>query len=311
MPEILKRIVERAIESGANRIAEGPEPRNLVQELKLPKEVLHYLYAQIDETKNGLYRVVARSLARRARADPVRRRAHQGADQAEGFEIKTEIPLHPERRGDAPRAKGRRGSSAEPERRDSNLTKPEVVAVVRMKDKTKDRGPAPVTTATTTKEAERAARSTPITARISSACTHRIIAMVGDVVKKVECKTCNSHHLYRRPKTERDAAHAQMEKRAADRAASGPPRTVAGKAAPAAKAERLQVAQWNCAIAGQPVNAFKAYRVSRSPSAKASSSAAVRRRRGGARHRPRQGRDPLQGRPPHDGARPGVKGLGR
>ena len=29
--------------------------------------------------------------------------------------------------------------------------------------------------------------------------THRIIAMVEGAVKKVECKTCGSHHLYRRP----------------------------------------------------------------------------------------------------------------
>jgi hypothetical protein len=120
-----------------------------------------------------------------------------------------------------------------------------------------------VTTATTTKKKPKTG------GEIDAYCTkckldltHRIIAMVGDVVKKVECKTCNSHHLYRRPKTERDAAHAQMEKRAADRAASGPPRTVSEKAAAAAKAERLQVAQWEHAIAGQPVNAFKAYRIS-------------------------------------------------
>jgi len=50
---------------------------------------------------------------------------------------------------------------------------------------------------------------------------HRIIAMVGDAVKKVECKTCGSHHLYRRPKTERDAAEARMLKRAEERKAAG------------------------------------------------------------------------------------------
>src|SRR5271163_4557811 len=63
MPEILKRVVERAVESGASRLAEGPENlRNFVQEMKLPKEVLHYLYTQIDDTKNGLYRVVAKEI---------------------------------------------------------------------------------------------------------------------------------------------------------------------------------------------------------------------------------------------------------
>ena len=38
--------------------------------------------------------------------------------------------------------------------------------------------------------------------------SREVFAMVGDAVKKVECKTCGSHHLYRRPKTERDARHA-------------------------------------------------------------------------------------------------------
>jgi Zn ribbon nucleic-acid-binding protein len=90
--------------------------------------------------------------------------------------------------------------------------------------------------------------------------THRIIAMVGDAVKKVECKTCGSHHLYRRPKTERDAADARREARAAERASS--PRSSTERASAAAKAERLLTEQWEHAIAGQPVNAFKAYRIS-------------------------------------------------
>ena len=93
--------------------------------------------------------------------------------------------------------------------------------------------------------------------------THRIIAMVGDVVKKVECKTCNSHHLYRRPKTERDAAHARMAKRAEERGKVAPTGgTKAERAARAEKAEREQVSTWERAIAGKPTSAFTAYRIS-------------------------------------------------
>ncbi len=47
--------------------------------------------------------------------------------------------------------------------------------------------------------------------------THRIISMVGHAVKVVECQTCGTHHLYRRPKTERDAAQARTIERAEDR----------------------------------------------------------------------------------------------
>ena len=92
---------------------------------------------------------------------------------------------------------------------------------------------------------------------------HRIIAMVGDAVKKVECKTCGSHHLYRRPKSERDAAHARMEKRAEERSkAHAAPRGASERMTAAARAEREQTAQWEHAIAGQPASAFKAYRIS-------------------------------------------------
>jgi hypothetical protein len=92
--------------------------------------------------------------------------------------------------------------------------------------------------------------------------THRIIAMVGDAVKKVECKTCNSHHLYRRPKTERDAAAARLLKRAEDRKATGGGGTKAAREAQAHRMERDQTAAWEHAIAGQPTTAFKAYRIS-------------------------------------------------
>ena len=47
-----------------------------------------------------------------------------------------------------------------------------------------------------------------VSGEVDSYCTkckldlaHRIIAMVGDQPKKVECRTCGSHHLYRRPKS--------------------------------------------------------------------------------------------------------------
>lgn len=94
--------------------------------------------------------------------------------------------------------------------------------------------------------------------------THRIIAMVGDAVKKVECKTCGSHHLYRRPKSERDARMRVLEgkqRAAAEGKARGEPRTAAERLTAAQKAEREQTTAWERAIAGQPPTAFKAYRI--------------------------------------------------
>ncbi|WP_437616759.1 hypothetical protein WMF20_22775 [Sorangium sp. So ce834] len=95
--------------------------------------------------------------------------------------------------------------------------------------------------------------------------THRIIAMVGDVVKKVECKTCMSHHLYRQPKSERESRAAA---RAASRS-SGEPRAASSASTRGGGVERLTAAQraerdqtlaWERAIAGKPSGAFKPYR---------------------------------------------------
>ncbi len=59
LPELIKRIVE----AGYEKISEGPENvRHFVSEMKLPKEALALIFAQLDETKNGLYRVVAKEI---------------------------------------------------------------------------------------------------------------------------------------------------------------------------------------------------------------------------------------------------------
>ena len=131
IPEILKRAVERAVESGANKLAEGPENlRNFVQEMKLPKEVLHYLYTQIDDTKNGLYRVVAKEIR-----DVLEQT--QFADEITkvltklSFEIKTEIRFVP---NDAGKKEGEDEGEG-----GAKLPKPEVNAQVSVKDRGKEK----------------------------------------------------------------------------------------------------------------------------------------------------------------------------
>lgn len=57
LPELIKRLLE----AGFEKLLEAPESaRHLVGELKLPKEMLAVILGQLDETKTGLYRVVAR-----------------------------------------------------------------------------------------------------------------------------------------------------------------------------------------------------------------------------------------------------------
>jgi len=57
LPELLKRLVE-----GIDRFAEGKDMRQRLGELRLPKEVLTLLLAQLEESKNGLYRALAKEL---------------------------------------------------------------------------------------------------------------------------------------------------------------------------------------------------------------------------------------------------------
>jgi hypothetical protein len=60
---VLRDTVRKVVETGVEKIAEGPESlRSFVADLKLPKDIANYLLSQIDETKSGLYRVVAREL---------------------------------------------------------------------------------------------------------------------------------------------------------------------------------------------------------------------------------------------------------
>jgi hypothetical protein len=91
VPEIIKRIVE----AGYEKITEGPENvRKVVGDLKLPKEALGVMLGQIEETKNGLYRAVAREvrdfLENTNVADELTR-----ALTTLSFEIKTEIRFIP------------------------------------------------------------------------------------------------------------------------------------------------------------------------------------------------------------------------
>lgn len=59
IPEILKR----AVEIGVEKARESPsDVKQFIHDMKVPKEVVHYLFQQIDDTKNGLFRVVAKEI---------------------------------------------------------------------------------------------------------------------------------------------------------------------------------------------------------------------------------------------------------
>jgi hypothetical protein len=59
IPELLKR----AVELGVEKASEAPDNlKHYINDLKVPKEIAGYLLSQVEETKNGLFRVVAKEL---------------------------------------------------------------------------------------------------------------------------------------------------------------------------------------------------------------------------------------------------------
>lgn len=128
MPEVIKRVVERGVE----KLVEGPENiRHFVDELKLPKEIASYLLVQIDETKNGLYRVVAKEIRDFLENTDVSDAITKALTKL-SFEIKTEIRFIPN--GAA--------ASTSP---DGRLPKPEVRSSVSVRtgDRRSERPPRP------------------------------------------------------------------------------------------------------------------------------------------------------------------------
>lgn len=60
---VIPEIVRRAVELGVEKARESPDSlKQFVGDLRLPKDIAHYLLQQIDETKNGLFRVVAKEI---------------------------------------------------------------------------------------------------------------------------------------------------------------------------------------------------------------------------------------------------------
>lgn len=58
---VLPELIKRVIEAGVERLS--PEHvRQVAREMKLPKEALAYALSQMEESKHGLYRAVAREL---------------------------------------------------------------------------------------------------------------------------------------------------------------------------------------------------------------------------------------------------------
>ncbi len=80
--------------------------RDLVSDVKLPREIVSYLFSQVDETKNAMVRVVAREVREFLEATDLAQEL-QKALTSLSFEVKTEIRFIPNDAGVKPDVKAR------------------------------------------------------------------------------------------------------------------------------------------------------------------------------------------------------------
>jgi len=63
LDSVIPELIKRAVELGVEKAVEAPDNlKELVANLKLPREAASLLLAHADETKNGLFRVVAKEV---------------------------------------------------------------------------------------------------------------------------------------------------------------------------------------------------------------------------------------------------------
>jgi hypothetical protein len=124
LDSVIPELIKRAVEIGVEKAAEAPDNlKEFVGGMKLPREVANYLLAQVEETKNGLFRVVAKEIRE------FLEHTNLGAEMQKmlttvQFEINTTIRFKPNE-GAAPGTPG--------EGEGAKLPKPEVKAEVQVK----------------------------------------------------------------------------------------------------------------------------------------------------------------------------------
>jgi hypothetical protein len=122
LENVIPELIKRALELGVEKAVEAPDNlKEFVGGLKVPREVAHYLLSQVEETKNGLFRVVAKEVR------DFLEHANLGTEMQKmlttvQFEINTTIRFKPNEGTDAADGDG-----------ESKMPKPEVKSNVTMK----------------------------------------------------------------------------------------------------------------------------------------------------------------------------------
>jgi hypothetical protein len=128
LESVIPELIKRAVEIGVEKASEAPDNlKEFVGGIKLPREMAGYVFAQVEETKNGLFRVVAKEIR------DFLEQTNVGAEMQKvlttvQFEINTTIRFKPNDSASPP-------GDGEPQ----PLPKPEVKSDVRIKRDDRDR----------------------------------------------------------------------------------------------------------------------------------------------------------------------------
>ena len=134
---VIPDLIKKAVIGGVDRASEARERLgSLLGETKLPKEIADAIFGQIDETKNDLFRMVAKEIRGFLEAVDFQRELQKLLTTV-SFEIKTEIRFIP--------------NDASPDK----LGKPEVSAAMKIKRQAEEEPAGPTSKRTTDKGRKR------------------------------------------------------------------------------------------------------------------------------------------------------------
>jgi hypothetical protein len=129
LDSVIPDMIKRAVEIGVEKASEAPENlKELVGGMKVPREMAGYIFSQIEETKNGLLRVVGKEIHDFLEQTNLGHEMQKMLTTVQ-FEISTTIRFKPNT--EAGGASGGHGEEAGGE--SQKLPKPEVKTDVQMK----------------------------------------------------------------------------------------------------------------------------------------------------------------------------------
>ena len=132
LDSVIPELIKRAVEIGVEKAAEAPDNlKEFVGGMKLPREMAHYLLSQVEETKNGLFRVVAKEVRDFLEHTNVSGEMQKMLTTVQ-FEINTTIRFKPND-GTAGEGEGREGREGAHANANQKMPKPEVKAEVHVK----------------------------------------------------------------------------------------------------------------------------------------------------------------------------------